>query len=36
MFENAKINVSKYLHKFDAQEGGGGEIAIPRKAVLLC
>ena len=22
MFENVKINVSKYLHKFDAQEGG--------------
>lgn len=23
MFENVKKNISKYLHKFDAQEGGG-------------
>ena len=31
MFENVKINVSKYLHKFDAQEEGGERFAFREK-----
>ena len=35
MFENVKMNVSKYLHKFDAQKGERGLLSAKSRFALL-